>query len=126
MHTNIYPTVVHDLHTKVRNYIDELNGSGQIDLDKQGYPYVLEVNSVSGSFQVKIVRNRQVESFTLNPRKRIAKPIITWNPEDGYHRPAPKKQVIQIDDPKDSRKIERKKRPAFENFESLVNDILES
>jgi hypothetical protein len=125
MTTNIYPAIVHDLHSKVRKFIDNLNLEGQIDLDSQGYPFVVNIVPLSGSFQVKIIRNSQYESFTLNPRKRTAKPIMTWNPDDGYVRPTPNKSKISIDDP-EKKSTERKRRPAFEAFEHLVNGILEN
>lgn len=121
---NIYSAVVFDLHPKVRELIDKLNGDGQIDLDGSGYPYVLAVDKTGSNYTVKIARNGQEESIILNTRKR-ADPVKSWNPLDGFRRQGGRK-VIQVDTGggEPAARPERARRPSLESFRRLTDEIL--
>jgi len=118
---NIYSNVVFDLNKKISNFIDGLNNSNQIDLDDDGYPYLISVNRVGPNFVVHIVRNNKVENFILNTRKR-KDPITSWNPQDGYQRRGGKK-VVSVDTSADTPRRERAKR-SYESFERLTDQLL--
>jgi len=118
---NIYSNVVFDLNKKISNFIDGLNNSNQIDLDDDGYPYLISVNRVGPNFVVHIVRNNKVENFILNTRKR-KDPITSWNPQDGYQRRGGKK-VVSVDTSADAPRRERAKR-SYESFERLTDQLL--
>ncbi len=118
---NIYSNVVFDLNKKIGNFIDELNNTNQIDLDDDGYPYLISVNRVGPNFVVHIVRNNKVENFILNTRKRKG-PITSWDANDGFQRRGGKK-VISVDTSADAPRRERQKR-SYESFERLMNQIL--
>ena len=118
---NIYSNVVFDLNKKISNFIDGLNNSNQIDLDDNGYPYLISVNRVGPNFVVHIVRNNKVENFILNTRKR-KDPITSWNPQDGYQRRGGKK-VVSVDTSADTPRRERAKR-SYESFERLTDQLL--
>lgn len=118
---NIYSNVVFDLNKKISGFIDELNNSNQIDLDDDGYPYLISVNRVGPNFVVHLVRNNRVENFILNTRKRKA-PITSWNPDDGYQRRGGKK-VVSVDTSADVPRRERQKR-SYESFVKLTDQIL--
>ena len=119
---SIYSTVVFDLHPKVKDFLDQLNAEGQIDLDPNGYPFLVSVNQQGPNHVVAIGRNNRLENFVINPRRR-AEPICSWNREDGFKRPQTK-QVIMIGQPNQQRS-ERQRR-TFESFKKLVNNMLES
>jgi len=118
---NIYSNVVFDLNKKIAGYIEELNNTNQIDLDENGYPYLLSVDRVGPNFVVQIVRNNRVENFILNTRKQKG-PITSWMDSDGYQRSGGKK-MISVDAKGDGTRRERQKR-SFETFEKLTDQIL--
>lgn len=120
-YTNIYPAVAFDLNRKVKEYIDQLNQEGQIDLDERGYPYLLSVDRQGPNYVVKIARNNKVESFILNPRKK-AEPVKSWSDDRFVRRGG--KQVISIDDEQENPRRERAKRTAFEDYDYVVDQIL--
>lgn len=126
-HPNIYAAVVFDLHQKVRDYLDDLNNQGQIDLDEVGYPYLIGCDRQGPNFVVRIARNNQIEQFTINPRKK-AKPICSWNPADGFQRPA-QRQVMMVQAPEthepDRRERARRIVP-MEAIESLTESLFET
>lgn len=117
---SIYSAIVFDLHPKVKEYIDTLNQTGQIDHDSDGHPYVIDSTRVQSNISTKISRNNQVETFVLHPRKK-ADPIISWNPHDGFVRPAQKKKSVGVDKTPDRR--ERAMRVV--SMEQIVETILE-
>lgn len=90
---NIYTAVVYDLHPKVRNFIDQLNTEGQIDLCAAGYPYLIRCERSGPNIVTTISRNNRPETFVLNPRKR-SEPITSWSPADGFQRPVQNKTVL--------------------------------
>ena len=123
---NIYSAIVFDLHPKVKEYIDQLNNDGQVDLDDDGYPYLVKVDRNGANQVCHLVRNGKMENFIMNTR-RSAEPINSWKPEDGFRRMFGKK-VIAIDvNPAgdDGRRAERAKRTSIESIKRLVNHILD-
>jgi len=118
---NIYSSVVFDLNKKIGNYIDDLNSNNQIDLDDDGYPYLLSVNRNGSNIVVHIVRNNKIENFIINTRKRRA-PITSWNEADGYQRRGGKK-VVSVDTGDDAPRRERQKR-SYESFVKITDQIL--
>lgn len=118
---NIYSNVVFDLNKKIAGFIEELNNNNQIDLDDDGYPYLIKVNRVGPNFVVHIVRNNKIENFILNTRKRKG-PITSWNADDGFQRRGGKK-VVSVDTSPDAPRRERQKR-SYESFERLTDQIL--
>lgn len=121
---NIYSVVVFDLKPKVKEFIDKLNNEGQIDLDSNGYPYLLKVEQQGPNHVCHVVRNGKQENFIMNTRRR-ADPITSWNPSDGYKRMGGKKVVVVSTDSEDGPRGERAKRRSFESFKRLTNQILE-
>jgi hypothetical protein len=115
---NIYHAIVFDLHPRVREFLDSLDQSGQIDRDETNTPHVVSVESPGASlYRCIFQRNGKPENFVLHTRKR-ADPVRSWRDEDGYkrqERPAEKETTP-------SRK-ERKRRP-FHAYESIVEQIL--
>lgn len=121
---NIYSAIVFDLHPRISGYLDELNKAGQIDLDGDGYPYVIAVQKQGPNHVCQIVRNGNQENFILNTRKK-RDPICSWDQNDGYVRRGGKR-VIQIDTgvgAASQPRPERKKR-TMESFRRLVGQIL--
>ena len=125
--TNIYPVVVFELNGKIREFIEQLNNMGQIDVDDNGHPYLVSVNRVGNNNFCHIIRNGKMENFVMNTRKKKA-PVCSWQDTDGYKRETPKKRTIVMDPtPTESngRRPERKKR-TYESFKQLVDDMLTS
>ena len=121
---NIYSAVVFDLHPRIKEYIDQLNDDGQIDLDGDGYPFILKVDTNGSNKVCQIVRNGRQENFIINTRKR-KDPITSWSPEDGFRRFFGKRVVsINTNDDEGKRK-ERAKRSSYESIERIVDQILE-
>jgi len=118
---NIYTAVVYDLKKKIAAELDRLNDSGQIDLDDDGYPYVVKIEQSGKNHVCHIVRNGRLENFLLNTRKK-KEPIYSWNGSDGYMRRGGKK-VITINSPGEDNRRERTKR-SFESFTRIVKQIL--
>ncbi len=118
---NIYSAIVFDLNKRIKEFIDELNNIGQIDLDDNGYPYVLKVEKHGPNFVCHVVRNGQEENFIINTRKK-RDPEISWDGNDGFQR-AGGKRVVMINKPDEVPKRERQKRP-MESFERITNQIL--
>lgn len=118
---NIYTAVVFDLKKKIKDELDRLNDGGQIDLDDDGYPYLIKIDQSGSNHVCHIVRNGRLENFLLNTRKR-REPIYSWNSGDGYMRRGGKK-VITVGPPEEVNKHERTKR-SFESFKRIVKQIL--
>jgi len=118
---NIYTAVVFDLKKKIKDEIDRLNDGGQIDLDNDGYPYVVKIEQSGKNHVCHIVRNGRLENFLLNTRKR-REPLYSWNAGDGYMRRGGKK-VITVGSPEEKNRRERTKR-SFESFTRIVKQIL--
>ena len=124
-HPSIYAVSVFDLHNKVKSYLDNLNATGQIDIDPSGYPYLISCRRQGPNFVVQISRNNRLENFVLNPRKQ-AEPIKSWNEADGFER-AQHKQVVLVQSPDDPTKQERGRRSAsvkLSSMESIVESMM--
>jgi hypothetical protein len=120
---SIYAVAVFDLHNKVKEYLDRLNGEGQIDLDPSGYPYLVSSDRHGNNYITQISRNNNLENFVLNSRKR-ADPVISWNESDGFQRPQ-HKQVVMVQAPDDPTKQERGRRSTrMEAIETIIESIL--
>lgn len=120
---NIYSAIVFDLHPRIKDYIDQLNSDGQVDLDDDGYPYIVKLDNVGGNKICHIVRNGQMENFIINTRKRVKQPVVSWNPKDGFRRFFGKR-VVSVSGPDDSKRPERQKRSSLESIQRLVGQIL--
>ena len=121
---NIYSAIIFDLHPRISGYLDELNKAGQIDLDGDGYPFILGVNKQGTNHVCHIVRNGAQENFIMNTRKK-RDPICSWNQDDGYVRQGGKR-VIQIDTgapAQEQPRPERRKR-RIEAFQRIVGQIM--
>ena len=124
---NIYSAVIFDLHPRISGYIDELNKSGQIDLDGDGYPYLLAVEKQGPNHVCQMVRNGNQENFIINTRRK-RDPVCSWDANDGYVRTGGKR-VIQIDtgtrpEEQQTARPERRKR-TMESMRRIVNQIVE-
>lgn len=120
---NIYSAVVFDLHPRIKDYIDQLNTDGQIDLDQDGYPFILKIDDNGGNKICHIVRNGAQENFIINTRKR-RDPVNSWNAEDGFRRFFGKR-VITIGGEEEGKKKERAKRTSLESIDRIMNQILD-
>ncbi len=119
---NIYSAVIFDLHPRISGYIDELNKAGQIDLDDNGYPFLLSVQRQGPNHVCQMVRNGAQENFIINTRKK-RDPVCSWDSNDGYMRKGGKR-VIQLQSPApEAPKPERRKR-TFETFRRLVGQLI--
>lgn len=124
---NIYSAVVFDLHPRIKDYIDQLNNDGQIDLDDDGYPYILKIDNNGSNKICQIVRNGKQENFIINTRKR-KDPVNSWKSDDGYRRFFGKR-VIPINtstEDEGGKRKERAKRTSFESIDRIMNQILDS
>lgn len=119
---SIYAVVVFDLHPKVKEFIDQLNQDGQIDLDPTGYPYLIKCDRQGANFVVQISRNNRIENFVLNPRKKVA-PVCSWNPNDGFVR-AVQKQTMVMQPPIDPGRERARRDVSISAIESLVEFIM--
>ncbi len=121
---NIYSAVVFDLHPKVKEFLDSLNDLGQIDLDANGYPYLLAVEKTGSNVEIRLVRNGQQESAIMNTRKR-ADPILSFSHDDGFKRKGGKRVIsVDAEEDKNAPRPERARRPSMESFRQLTDDIL--
>jgi len=120
---NIFSTIVFDLHPRVKSFIDDLTADGQIDLDNDGYPYLVAVERRASNFIVHIVRNNKIENFIINPRKK-ADPLTSWDCTDGFVRPDQNRTLLIQPEP-DTKK-ERERRVPKESIKRLVDQILTS
>lgn len=122
---NIYSAVVFDLHPRIKSFLDQLNDDGQIDLDDDGYPYIVKVDRNGPNHVCHMVRNGKMENFILNTRKK-KDPVCSWKPEDGFRRLFGRR-VISIDTgaDQDGKRPERQKRITPESVQRIVNQILE-
>lgn len=121
---NIYSAVIFDLHPRISGYIDELNKAGQIDLDDNGYPFLLSVERQGPNHVCHTVRNGAQENFIMNTRKK-RDPVCSWDNTDGYVRKGGKRVIqIQASAP-EAPKPERAKR-TVEAFHRLVDQLLKS
>ncbi len=123
---NIYSAVVFELHPRLKDYIQQLNDDGQIDLDDNGYPYIIKIDNNGGNKICHMVRNGKQENFIMNTRKRKAEPVLSWNPEDGFRRFFGRR-VISIDTGQDQTgsRPERQKRSTVESLQRVMDQILE-
>lgn len=123
---NIYSAIVFDLHPRVKDFIDQLNNDGQIDLDDDGYPFILKMDNNGGNKICHIVRNGAQENFILNTRKRKADPVHSWNPEDGFRRFFGKRVInINVGGDEEGKRKERARRTSFESIDRIVDQILD-
>jgi len=81
---SVFAAIVFDLHPKVKAFLDNLNANRQIDLDSNGYPYVIKSERHGNNIVTSIRRNNKVETFILNPRKK-GDPVKSWG-LDGFVR----------------------------------------
>lgn len=117
---NIFHAIVFDLHPKIREFLDSLDQSGQIDRDETNTPHVVSVESPATSvYRCIFMRNGKPENFVLHTRRR-ADPVRSWMDTDGYVR-----QERKEEDGAPSRK-ERERRKMNHTFESIVEQILPS
>src|ERR1700733_14124706 len=113
---NIYHAIVLDLHQKIKQVIDALDHSGQIDRDETNSPHIISVDSPGQSvYRCVFSRNRKPENFLLSTRRR-SDPIRSWDEGDGYKR----KDRPEADEPKSRKERDRQTNP----FESIVDSIL--
>lgn len=111
---NIYHTVVFDLHPKIREFLDSLDQSGQIDRDETNTPHVVSVESpVKSVYRCIFMRNGKPENFVMHTRRK-AEAVRSWTDGDGYVR----QERVEI-----SPRKERDRRP-MSPFESIVEQIL--
>lgn len=89
---NMYAAIVYDLPNKLKDYIDELDKSGQIDHDEHHQPYLIKVDKQGPNYQCFVIHNGAIHNFILNTRKRKP-PVTTWG-DDGYKRPEVAQQQI--------------------------------
>lgn len=122
---NIYSAVIFDLHPRISGYLDELNKAGQVDLDGDGYPYILSVDKQGTNHVCQIVRNGSQENFILNTRKK-RDPICSWDSKDGYVRKGGKR-VIQIDtgEPAPEQPRPERRKRTIESFKRIVRQIVD-
>lgn len=121
---NIYTSVVFDLHPKVKEFIEQLNRDGQIDLDSSGYPYLISSQRQGSNIITQISRNNKLENFVLNPRKK-AVPLCTWDSNDGFSRPEQKRVTVMQDNAgKTSRKERERRVVPRATFESIVKQMV--
>lgn len=122
---NIYSAVIFDLHPRISGYIDELNKSGQIDLDGNGYPFLLGVEKDGPNHVCQMVRNGQQENFIINTRKK-RDPVCSWDPNDGYVRTGGKR-VIQVDTgaPAAAQTRPERGKRTIEAFDRLVGQLID-
>lgn len=118
---NIYASVAFDLHPRARDFIDQLNREGQIDLDPAGHPYLLGVQKVGPNLKLEIVRNNALETILINTRKKAA-PLTTWNTNDGYVRKN-NEQTMIVQPPAGGARPERSRR-TIESYRKMVDEIL--
>lgn len=115
-HPNIYDAVVFDLHPRVKEFLDSLDQSGQIDRDDRNTPHVISIEKPTGSvYKCLMMRNGTQQNFVLHTRKKVD-PIKSWM-DDGWVRPQPVQAKAEI--------ISRKERDRqVHPFESIVEQIL--
>ena len=122
---NIYATVVFDLHSKVREFIDQLNRDGQIDVDDSGYPYLIGSDRNGTNIVTRISRNNRLENFVLNPRKKSA-PLCSWQMDDGFARPQQKRKTVMQPQAEDKSGPQRERRKVSEAVvKNIVKSIME-
>lgn len=118
---NIYATVAFDLHPRARDFIEQLNREGQIDLDATGHPYLLNVQKVGPNLKLEIVRNNAAETILINTRKK-APPLTTWDTQDGYVRQ--KNNQTMIVQPQAGAPRPERSRRTLESYRKMVDEIL--
>lgn len=117
MGPNIYPAIVHSLHAKVKELLDQLDVNGQIDRDEFNTPHILQMDNPGPSvIRCIFIRNGKPENFVLHTRKR-ADPIRSWQDNDGFKR---KERPDDKDEPSRKERDRRKMNP----FESIMEQIL--
>lgn len=67
---NKYGSLIGTLKPAIKKYIDQLDSAGQIDRDGRNRPVVTSVDREGNNFTVTFSRNGQVQSSTINPRRR--------------------------------------------------------
>jgi len=122
---NIYSAVIFDLHPRISGYIDKLNKAGQIDLDGNGYPFLLGVEKQGPNHVCQVVRNGQQENFIINTRKQ-RDPVCSWDPNDGYVRTGGKR-IIQVDigAPAVAQPRPERSKRTIEAFNRLVGQLID-
>lgn len=119
MGPNIYPAIVHNLHWKVKELLDQLDNGGQIDRDEFNAPHVLQMDSPGPSvIRCIFIRNAKPENFVLHTRKK-ADPFKSWRDDDGYKR----KDRAEANDKSEPSRKERDRRKV-NPFESIMEQIL--
>lgn len=122
MPPNIYPVIVFNLNSRIKEWIRKLDAAGQIDQDRLGHPYILKIAKAGQNDQVFVSRNNQIAHFLINTRSK-KQPLFSWNFHDGFKRAANKPmQLKKTDKPAG----ERGKRERTQNgaFDSMVEQIL--
>lgn len=116
---NIYSAIVFKLHPKVREFLDALDQTGQIDRDERHEPHVVSVDNPDTSvYRCVFIRNRKPENFILHTRRTVD-PIRSWREDDGYVRP--KREEAPI--PRETSRKERQRR-TVDTFEHIMEQIL--
>jgi hypothetical protein len=86
MTPNIYHAVVFDLHQKLKEFLDDLDKTGQIDRDETNTPYIISVDLVGPSvYRCVFLRNGKPENFVIHTRRKTSA-ICSWNNKDGFVR----------------------------------------
>ena len=122
---NIYHAIVFDLHQKVREFLDQLDQTGQIDHDETRAPHVISVDNPNSSvFRCMFLRNGRPEHFLIHTRRK-AEPIRSWT-EDGWKRPAPVETPPEHGNRKERERRQNESRvlPLDRALESIVEQIL--
>jgi hypothetical protein len=115
MSPNIYHAIVFDLHPRIRETLDSLDQSGQIDRDETNTPHVVSVESPGASvYRCVFMRNGQPENFVMHTRRK-ADAVRSWNDGDGFIR---QERVIDVAPSRKER--DKRKHP----FESIMEQIL--
>ena len=120
---NIYSIVHFDLKPKIAQFIKDLDERGQIDLDDNGYPYLLKMDCKGSNHMCHIVRNGKAENFVMNTRKR-KEPLCSWNESDGYVRKGGKKVITVVAPEGGEHRGERAKRTVEAAYCRLTDQLL--
>lgn len=109
---------------KILGAVQQLNDSGQIDLDQLGEPFVLDVTPVPTGKRVVFLRNGVVENMIVNTRRPSDACVVSrsFDPTDGFVRPKfEKRRIDRAQDPRKERGMRSTINPAYL---AAMNEIL--